>query len=331
MERFLSSVPHLKYLELETSAQPDVADGHFWQRIAASLLTLNFKFNVLIVHVGQALDSFRTLFWLEEKRWFVGYVNVSLFSVPYFTPTHMDSLNLRHFRSTAPDHSFLCKHLNQLTMNRSPINENQRLTHVKTLIVDYSKVPHRLGSMIDLDQVRHLIVSTFNQLSSLVSLEHLMPRLNQLTVKNIVTIDMIERVRCTRFTQIHTLNIRTANEHVDCIVQELFRLFPRLECLTYKSTIKSVQMMISLINGFPYLSTASFCADSSFRRKESQFCRDPQSIIENLREEMQNNTICRVYHSTNTKLPFSIHWIIDKKVYIHHNTISYYIKLFSFI
>jgi hypothetical protein len=318
MERFLSNIPHLKYLDLETLAFSDVANGHFWQQLAGSLLIFNFKFIALTIPVHRILDSFRTPFWLEKKRWFVGYLDGSLFSVPHFTPTHIDSLHLLCFHSTAPDHSFIYKRLNKLTVSTILCKTNPRLTHVKTLVLEWPVSLKLLESGIDLNQVEHLVVPSLDKLLTLMPLESIMPHLNKLTVKNRITIEMIERIRCYRFAQIRILDLekRIMHEHIDCIVEELFRLFPRIEHLIHKSSIESVAMMIRLINGFKYLSNASFSADPSFFRKEKKICRNSNSIIQNLRQEIRDNTTCRIYHSTNTQRPFFIHWRIQKQVCI---------------
>lgn len=307
----------MKYFELEIPFRKDIAHGNLWKIFAKTLLTFNFKFyaipnHISLSHIRQMLDSFRTSFWLEEKHWFVGYLNNCFFSIPYFTPDHIASSELSYFYSTTSDHSIIFNHLNKFTINTDTIKKtNHHFTHIKTLVIKRSILLKTLASVIDLNQIEHLVVLSLNELSTLLPMNK---KLNKLTIKNNITIDMIEQVRCYRFEQIHELEIRITNEYRDYIIEELFRLFPNVEYLTYKSTIESTGMMIRLIKGFNHLLNASFHADCSFVRKEEKFCRNPQLIIENILGNTYRNTTCRVYHSINTQIPLSIHWQIQKKV-----------------
>ncbi len=297
---------------MKANVWEDITDGDFWQVLTNSFKTFHFKFNALQINLQKTLDSFRTPFWLEEKHWYVAFQNGCLFSLPHFAPVHMDSLNLSHFRSTSPDYSIIYNHLNKLTVNTIPSNNHPyRCTHIKTLILEFSISFKILESVIDLNQVEHLIIASLDNLLTLIPLEHTMPQLSKLTVRNSVTIDMIKRIKHQRFEQIRMLQIRFTDEHVDCIIEEFFLLFPRIEHLIYKSRIQSVDAMIRLMVGFKYLSNAVFSGDCSFFRKESKFCQNPNSLIQYLRRYT-----CQVYHSTNTQLPLSIHWRIEEQVSI---------------
>ena len=315
----MAHVPHLKYLELQTPTWPDVGNGYFLQRLVQSLIRFHFKFDALIIDIDRTFGTFRTPFWLKEKCWFVGYLYGSLFSIPYFTPTHTTSSSLSSFYSTTPNHSFLSNYLHTLTVNGLPSIKHERLIHIKTLILtDSPNLLHRLQSNVDFHRVEHVIVLSFDQLATMMPLVDQMPQLTKLTIKENITMEMIERIRSYRLTQIRALELdkRLDDEEIDCIVEELFHLFPRLEQLRYKSIIESVAMMLRLINGFPYLSNALFYADPLFFRKEEKFCRNPELISQNLQEDTYHQTICRIYHSKNTQRPFSIHWTIEKPVCI---------------
>lgn len=315
----MTHVPHLKYLELQTPTWPDVGNGYFLQRLVQSLIQFHFKFDALIIDIDRTLATFRTPFWLEDKHWFVGYLHNSLFSIPYFTPTHTTSSSLSSFHSTAPSHAFLSNYLHTLTFNGLPSIKYERLMHIKTLILtDNPNLLHRLQSNIDFHRVEHVIVLSFHQLATMIPLIDQMPQLTKLTIKENITMEMIERIRSYRLTQIRALELekRLNDEEIDCIVEELFHLFPHLEQLRYKSTIESVARMLRLINGFPCLSNALFYADPLFFRKEEKFCRNPELIIEHLQDDTHHQTICRIYHSKNTQRPFSIHWTIEKPVRI---------------
>lgn len=311
---FLSRLPHLKHLELIALVSLDVADGYQWQVLANSLITFNFKFNLSLTDIGATFNSFLTPFWREEKHWFVGYRDNFLFSIPHFAPVHIDSLNLSHFHSTAFDYSVIFNHLNQLTVNTFTIDNEHRFTRIKTLELKNSTLLKTVESVINLNQVEHLIVSSLDNLLTFIPLKCTMPHLYKLTVKNSVTIDIIERIRHYRYEQILKLDISVIDLYKDYIIEELFRLFPCVQHLIYKSYIQSKQTMVRFIDGFKYLSNASFYVDVSFINRESNFCRNTNTIIQHSRRLIQNNFICRIYHSSEYNSLYNIHWWIGEHV-----------------
>ena len=318
-EQFLSRLPYLKHLELKAYAfENDIADGYQWQILAISLITFNFKFNVSLTDISDTLNSFCTSFWLEEKRWFVAYQYNSLFSIPHFAPVQIDSLDLSYFRSTAPDHSVMFNHLNRLTMNAFTIYYKDHFTHIKTLELTNSTLLKTFESVIDLNQVEHLIVSSLDNLLIFIPLKCTMPQLYKITIKNSVTIDIIERIRQYRFEQILKLDISVTDLHSDYIIEELFRLFPCVQYLIYKSFIQSKQTMIRFIDGFKHLSNASFHTDASFISRESNFCHNTNTIIQHSRRLIENNFTCRIYRLSENNLSYNIHWWIGEYVSYFH-------------
>ncbi|CAF4100335.1 unnamed protein product, partial [Adineta steineri] len=305
IEQLLSSLIHLKHLELKANVSENVVNGYFWQQLVNSFITFNFKFNVQKINVQKILNSFRTSFWLEEKHWYVAFHNEYLFTLPHFAPVHMDTDNILQFHSTEPNYSIIYHHLNKFTVNTNFLQyNNYRCIHIETLILKYSISIQTLASIIDLNRVEHLIIPSLDSLLTFTCLKYTMPRLYKLTIENNVTIDMMERIRHHRFKQIRVLEIR----FTDYIIEELFFLFPCIENLIYKSRIQSIGIMVRLISGFRNLTNASFCADCSFYRKEFNFCSNPNSFGQYFRLYT-----CQVYHSMNTQLPLSIHWRIDEQ------------------
>ncbi|CAF3674161.1 unnamed protein product [Rotaria sordida] len=304
-------------LEIKTNIKDDIADGNFWQVLVRSLKTFSFQFYVSHIDIQKTLDSFSTSFWLEEKHWYIAYQNGYLFSLLYFAPVHIDSRNLSQFHSTAPNNSLIYEQLNKFTVNSFHINNNHYLAHIKTLALELSISLKRLQSVIDLNQIEHLIVPSLDHLLVFIPLEYNMPQLHELTIKNSVTIDTVDRLSHYRFERIRTLHIRVNDENIDCIIEELFYLFPHIAHLTFTPRIKSLTLMLHLLKGFKYLSNASFSADCSFFRKEANFCRNPKSVIQHFRQHTNDNISCRVYYLINTQLPFSIHWNIEEQVSIY--------------
>jgi hypothetical protein len=80
---------------------------------------------VPLLDISGILNSICTPFWLEEKRWFVAYEDGSSFSIHYFAQNDIDISQSLHIASTAPNNTFLCNHLNKITIKRTtPIRYN---------------------------------------------------------------------------------------------------------------------------------------------------------------------------------------------------------------
>jgi hypothetical protein len=77
MGNLLSSFPQLVYLVVVADdVNSDMADGFMWSRILQQINHFEFKFKFSCNAFRQEpfnLDSFRTKFWLQEKKWFVRY------------------------------------------------------------------------------------------------------------------------------------------------------------------------------------------------------------------------------------------------------------------
>jgi len=144
--------------------------------------------------------------------------------------------------------------------------------------------------------------------------EGTMPELRELSIENNVTSEMIERIRHYRFKEILKLEIGIASEHSDYTIEELFILFPCIQHLTYTSLIHSKQNMIHLIDGFKYLSNASFYPDLFFSRSEVKFDQNRKSIIRHSRRLTKNNFVCESYYFLPINLLFIIHWWIGEQV-----------------
>jgi hypothetical protein len=77
MTTLLSAFPQLAYLTvIAHDLDSDMADGRVWERLLQQIKHFEFKFIFTLYTSRQeplSLDSFRTKFWLEEKKWFVTY------------------------------------------------------------------------------------------------------------------------------------------------------------------------------------------------------------------------------------------------------------------
>jgi hypothetical protein len=250
----------------------------------------------------------------------VAYQDYCIFSVPHFASNHIEISQELCVQSTIPDNTFPYSYMNKIMINTPVIKHDQYFTHIKTLELKCSISLKILASVIDMDQIEHLHLSSIDQLLIFIPLESTLPQLCELSIENNVTSDMIERIRHYRFKKIFKLEIGIANEYSDYIIEELFLLFPCIQQLTYTSLINSKQHMIRLIDGFKYLSNASFYpADLSFSTNEFDFDQNPKSIIGHSRRLTNNDFICRAYYFPPYNLLSIIHWWIGEQVNHSHD------------
>ncbi|CAF1334690.1 unnamed protein product, partial [Rotaria sordida] len=74
IKNILHAMPCVKYLELDIPCEIGLIDGYQWESIVVNLIRFDFRFRVVrwsasdIAKINY-LNSFRTPFWLEQKRW----------------------------------------------------------------------------------------------------------------------------------------------------------------------------------------------------------------------------------------------------------------------
>jgi hypothetical protein len=153
MERLLWNLSHLKLLKLRANGNADLADGQRWQALTSGLVTFDFMFELLFEPEWEALGSFCTPFWLDEKHWHVACEGKHLFSVPHFANIETDEDFLLPLYSTAPDDTvFYERVVGPL------IDSDHYFTHVQTLDLRCSILLSILQKTVDLSQVQHLIL-----------------------------------------------------------------------------------------------------------------------------------------------------------------------------
>jgi hypothetical protein len=290
MGRLLSSLPRLKHLELDVSGDADLVDGQRWQTLTSGLLTFNFMFRHLPMLESPDLDSFRSPFWLEEKRWFVAYKENSLFSVPYFVNTLTNEGFQPPICSTAPDASIFYECITQLTLSESPVNSHHRFTRVKTLELDFHIPLSILQKSVDLNRVQHLILSSSTKDLLLEPLLNEMFHLYQISINGCAR-DFLNQAQRRPIEKIRVLEIGESSEvEDDNTIDELCCVFPRVEHLHVRFVCE-IEKIFDFIRRFNYLSSASFCYAASFSNRKSVEKRrlDIQSAIDQLRRE-QNFT-----------------------------------------
>lgn len=302
--RFLANLPALKHFELVAAGSMDLFDGNRWKIFTQSLHTFHFQFLAPTRLSEDILQSFRTPFWLEEKHWFVAYQDYSLFSVPRFTPKHIDLPRRTYIHSTAPDPSFLHNYLNR----------------IETLELKCSISLETIASILNVHSIKHLSIKSFNDLLRFFPLKSSLPQLRQLSIKNDLTLDSIPSTNNYPMDQIHKLNISFYAKQFNPLLNKLSMLFPCIHQLTYRSLVHSKDIIIHSMHRFPSLVTISFPIDIWFYRREANFCQNPNILIQHGRQ------ICgtRIVDIGNDHL--QIHYWIEQQM-THSSSIYPWLKL----
>ncbi len=79
LTKHLACLTQLKHLNLELGVSQEVANGNQWEKFLTKYLPglskFQFKFQFHMTELfgltNDIIESFRSTFWLEEKRWFV--------------------------------------------------------------------------------------------------------------------------------------------------------------------------------------------------------------------------------------------------------------------
>jgi hypothetical protein len=254
----------LKYLTLIAIGQLDLFDGKQWEKFVRKTRIMKFNFKFLlsqnIILNENILESFRSSFWLEEKRWYVALSKNgrSIYSIPRFRPKCINYTGNNYLpRSTAPldilKEIFYSKSINHLYLNfNKSINSSiHRFTHVNCLILIGSTLPSIdiLCSIVDLSQINELDISFIKNISIgqiHLLLEHT-SHLNHLIMENLIPLFIPP-------LYIHSYTIKKWKYNHD--IDKFCSRYSHIKSL--KIDIYSIEMMIKLINRLKHLEHVVF-------------------------------------------------------------------------
>lgn len=259
LEQFMSNLPRLRHLELISDCNDDVADGHRWQIMVEKLLTLKFKLFIFHQLQPQQLESFRTDFWLHKKRWHVAYRNRSFFSVPHFASTNAGDYFSVPQWSTALDNEILYRNCDKLILTRVFKHRNVRCPNARTLVFEFDQDLSVIRELIDLSQIRNLILCSLPKQFSIRCLTDEMPNLYLISIDCDVN-TFLEQLHANSNYRIRTLLCTGTSmtiSYTDLNIDRLWDIFPRLEHL-HIDCLCSIQQIFDFLHRLRYLSVASF-------------------------------------------------------------------------
>ncbi|CAF1607490.1 unnamed protein product [Adineta ricciae] len=320
--QFLANFTNLMHFELKDVfgfADGSLIDGFRWQSIAQSFSTFSFKFKMKETLTERNLDSFRTRFWIEEKRWFVACheqclfaVPLSDFGLPYIRLTCMNSIH-----STVPNNAILYQPRQLILPWRIP-NTQFRFTSMRNLALVWFGSIQTLSSIIDLSQVQHLTIRP-DCFSLSKDIPSYMPKLHTLYFDgHEVDRDMPDQSDLSglQLKQIHTLQFCIAKDSKKSVydLQMISHSFPSVEHLN-TWPVKSRTDIIRIIGLFKQLSSISFVIHQSVDKttRSSEF--DSQVILNDIKQYLHYSAICRTeFTSVNDRTPELLHFWLRERV-----------------
>ncbi len=271
MVTLLSSFTRLVYLTvIADNVDSDMADGFAWAQFLQQIKYFEFKLefcNNAFEQQPLNLDSFRTKFWLEDKKWFVKYdrsldANLVFPSILYSNyssiieyPPHETLAPLVSESTTSEPTSF--SHVHRLVINDQYLKYLllHRYTHIKELYLSQvtttiSTAFKDLAICLKTSQIMTCIIgSEWSRTSSCETIEFLrsLPHLHQLKVSGI-------NLSCFFLYQWpHIVHLKIENDfgsrfHVLCSndIDALCYSFPRIKQLDIHSS--SITDLPQLIN-----------------------------------------------------------------------------------
>ncbi len=290
IKEFLSKMPNLTHFELDTEGSTDLIDGQQWELLVSHLIIFDFRIHLLdsIRNFSEENihQSFRSLFWLEHKRWFVAF----------------DGSPIRHI-FTIP--RFLSNIVMYPSMNWPPLctstdfcfDQYIKFLHISSL----NPVPHRFTNItsliLDTDEI-----STDSGLVTFVNLVEQMHFLHSISFRDLSVLNYVpNNVVFEKIRSLDVRNINTrANVQVQLDINRLCTIFSRLERLNMELT--SRDDLLLLIDRLKYLSIAKFEFNDSSVVTRNWLIKNSRRL------EANNNFTFKIIHN-------KIHlWINNEKV-----------------
>ncbi len=266
IKRLLSSMIRLTHLTLDIdNTESDLINGHTWIPLLTRIIVFQFVFRISR-NDNIDLDSFRTQFWLEEKKWYVTfdqwidnydsflYTNPCCTSYNYPLPFMKkilvtESTGLEPMTYPHNEYLFFDYHL--------PMQEEHlgRFTHAHTLLVksDLSMSLESIIRCIDLSRIIHFLQGDSEKeeaSNEFVRILHSLPHLRSLCLNISTLILLFDR----HWPQITNLNMKSSSfDEYRCLsstrINALWRSFTHLKEFAFDR--QSVRKLSKLFNDMP--------------------------------------------------------------------------------
>jgi hypothetical protein len=221
--------------------------------------TLDFDFDQNIPErMNELIDSFRTSFWTDERRWFVRCFvcekTIYLCTLSAALPSYQDTFP-ELFISTYPDDDLqnLCNDMTEIfnyTFFYYPISSYLRLTNLKDLKIKFP-INNQFWSIVpNLNQLKSVtvFVNANTSQSELQTLLNRAPHLNQLTIyQNDILPLQIDLLKCTN-TSVRQLDLEQCDPYFneeECMVLAHSSL--GAQCQTLSIAVNNRECILNLL------------------------------------------------------------------------------------
>jgi hypothetical protein len=175
--------PRLKHLELRAKCDVHLANGNLWEIFVKTLITFKFIFNVELASIEEILDTFRTSFWLEKKRWLISYDNKHLYTIPCDKYTHVNELFQPPKYTTSLKNVIFYNHVIKLTLKFELIQTCHRFINITALEIGCEDISIEiLSAIVNLNRVKNLTLCSSMNKSKIKYLLNHMPCLQYLSI-----------------------------------------------------------------------------------------------------------------------------------------------------
>jgi hypothetical protein len=285
----LLSMPSLKHFQLETDGDVDLIDGQQWESIVSHLITFNFRFHLLTATENKdVLNSFRSPFWLDYKRWFVAYDDQLfryVFTIPCFAPKDVKwSSPYRAPASTASNLN-LDQYIERLNLASDCLTE-YRFRNLTSLVLETKER-----------------INMFNLFDFIQDI----PQLSSLTISDCILFNSLPKnTICEQIRSLNVSHVVDVQHQID--PKCLCTIFPRIEYLNIR--VQSRQALPAFIDRLKYLSFAYFHLSLSV----SKWCCLQQApvtrqwLIKNTKRLSQDRSFTSVINDRTIRL-----WMSDEQ------------------
>ncbi|CAF5017053.1 unnamed protein product, partial [Rotaria sp. Silwood1] len=277
LKEILSTMYRLKYLTLilnqPLTVDNNILNGMQWKSFLSTsfifLKIFNFKFSIQQAseqNIRSLLNTFKSQWWLEEKRWFVEYDTYQnvLITVPYFASKifnnyHSYSLHL------IQNPKIFYSNINELNIDLIKYNDFEQMlmfhsvfqpnfNHVTRLSLNGYLTTHVydiIQNNIDLSMIKHFkFSSTINTTETLIELINNMINLSSIHIQYLHSLNLFSQLSSPNLSIRHLVLFDYEPTTRKQLFYHICRIFPRLTHLTtdYHSRRKLCYLLNELIH-----------------------------------------------------------------------------------
>jgi len=272
MKEILNNFPNLIKFQIECRSDLDLCDGYQWEiylktnLIYLKIFYFKFQLNSTIIlnqfQIENILNSYSSLFWLNEKHWFIALELEQrlIYSIPIFSCESADQNFRPPIYSTTIDKSIFYDHINALALREQT---NYYFKNIKELWIVENSSNINLDFILNLNKIERLIFASSKNDLTIQILNDFIFKMKSLNFIQFSSFSLLlnDFKQNFVFKQIHSIKIIKEIKSFSSI-ELLNELFPKLKYLNIQ--IKSIEQIKFILKSFSkYLSIVKFDCERS--------------------------------------------------------------------